>query len=277
MDVPATDETSPGADSAAAEESTAQTVRPGVEEGAPPVLPAPPLAPALPAAPSASARQFRDARFTSAKGVMLGLLLVSFFLRVLWLDQPTGSQIFDERYYLSAARTILGLPQADDAPYAHSPVGKDPNQEHPALAKLIIAGDMATLGDNPWGWRWGSVVAGTLSIAFVFLLARGVGLGEWAAVLAAFLYAFDNLVFVSSRIGILDIFMLLGMLAGAAWFVAKRPVLAGLAFAFGALCKEYGVYGPAIIFLYAVAKTLYERPGWKELVLRVLRDGRMIQ
>ncbi len=207
---------------------------------------------------------------------MVLLLLVSFFLRVLWLDHPTdpqghADQIFDERYYLSAARTILGLPQADDAPYAHSPAGRDPNREHPPLAKLIIAGDMATLGDNAWGWRWASVVAGTLGIAFVYLLARRVGLGDWAAVLAAFLYAFDNLVFVSSRIGTLDIFMLLGMLAGAAWFVAKRPVLASLAFAFGALCKEYGVYGPAIIFLYLVAKTLHERPGWKEVVLRALR------
>jgi hypothetical protein len=188
------------------------------------------------------------------------MMLLSFFLRVLWLDQPPGSLIFDEKYYVSAARTILGLPQPADAPYANSPRGKDANQEHPALAKLIMAYDMRVIGDNGWGWRWGSVVAGTLAIAFMYQIGRQLGLGPWVGLFAAFLFSFDNLVFVTSRIGILDIFMLLGMLAGAAWFLRGRPIEAGLAFAFGTLCKEYGLYGPAIMLFYIVALTLYQRP-----------------
>jgi hypothetical protein len=199
-------------------------------------------------------------RFGPATAVLLAMMLLSFFLRVLWLDQPPGSQIFDEKYYVSAARTILGLPQPADAPYANSPRGKDANQEHPSLAKLIMAYDMRVIGDNGWGWRWGSVVAGTLAIAFMYQIGRLLGLGPWTGLFAAFLFSFDNLVFVTSRIGILDIFMLLGMLAGAAWFLRGRPVEAGLAFAFGTLCKEYGLYGPAIVLFYIVALTLYQRP-----------------
>jgi dolichyl-phosphate-mannose-protein mannosyltransferase len=204
-----------------------------------------------------------------AMAVMVAMMLLCFFLRVLWLDQPPGSLIFDEKYYVSAARTILDLPQPQDSPYAHNPPGKDPNQEHPPLAKLIMAYNMRVLGDNAWGWRWGSVVAGTLAIVFMYQIGRLVGLGPWAGVLAAFLFAFDNLVFVTSRIGILDIFMLLGMLAGAAWFLRGRPIEAGLAFAFGTLCKEYGLYGPAIVVCFIVALTVYQRPKrpilWRRL------------
>ncbi len=200
-----------------------------------------------------------------------GLIVVSFLLRAIWLDLPPGSLIFDEKYYVSAARTILDLPQPPDGAYVSSKAGIDPNTEHPPLAKLIIAGDMSILGDNGWGFRWPSVVVGTLSIAFMFQLARWAGLANWAAVLAAFIYAFDNMVFVNSRTGLLDIFMMLGMLAGATWYLARRPVLAGLAFAFGALCKEYGVYGPAILVTFSVVLTIMQRPERREVARRALR------
>ncbi|HEY8741595.1 MAG TPA: glycosyltransferase family 39 protein [Chloroflexota bacterium] len=226
--------------------------------------------PTEPALPRVGVRAVRPG-FRPATAVMLAMLLLSYFLRVLWLDQPPGSMIFDEKYYVSAARTILDLPQPADAPYAHSTPGKDANQEHPPLAKLIMAYDMRLLGDNGWGWRWGSVVAGTLAIAFMYQIGRHLGLGPWTGLLAAFLFSFDNLVFVTSRIGILDIFMVLGMVAGAAWFLRRQPILAGLAFAFGTLCKEYGLYGPAIVLLYAVALTLYQRPAWRIVRQRALR------
>ncbi|MCL4545402.1 MAG: glycosyltransferase family 39 protein [Chloroflexi bacterium] len=206
-----------------------------------------------------------------AQILMVVLVGVSFFFRVLWLDQPPGSLIFDEKYYVSAARTILGLPQSSDAPYAHSPVGKDPNAEHPPLAKLIMAFDMRELGDNAWGWRWGSVVAGTLLIPLLYSIGRRVRLGPWAALLAAFLMSFDNLVFVTSRIGILDIFMLLGMLAGIALFLRGHPILSGFAFAFGILCKEFGALGPVIVGVYVLALLGYQRPGWKRAFFQ-LRD-----
>jgi len=155
----------------------------------------PPLdVPAEPILPAVATRTARRG-FRPATAVMLAMLLLSFFLRVLWLDQPPGSMIFDEKYYVSAARTILDLPQPADAPYAHSTPGKDANQEHPPLAKLIMAYDMRLLGDNGWGWRWGSVVAGTLAIAFMYQVGRHLGLGPWTGLLAAFLFSYDNLVF----------------------------------------------------------------------------------
>ena len=40
------------------------------------------------------------------------ILLVDIVLRVIWLDKPEGSLIFDEWYYVNVARVILGIPQS---------------------------------------------------------------------------------------------------------------------------------------------------------------------
>src|SRR5215211_4336530 len=67
------------------------------------------------------------------------LVLGSFLLRLLWLAQPDGGLIFDEKYYVNSARVILGIAPDPDI-YQDKPLGLDPNTEHPPLAKLIVAG-----------------------------------------------------------------------------------------------------------------------------------------
>ena len=90
--------------------------------------------------------------------------------------------IFDEAYYVNAARVIDGIhPPAGD-PYAGAPLHKDPNAEHPQLAKLIMAGGIELFGDNPWGWRIGSVIFGLLAIVAMYALVRAAGGSPWLAV-----------------------------------------------------------------------------------------------
>ena len=84
--------------------------------------------------------------------IFLILFVVDIILRVIWLDQPPGSLIFDEWYYVNVARVILHLPQSVGAngqpPYVNVPQGLDPNHEHTPLAKLLIALSMSILGNN---------------------------------------------------------------------------------------------------------------------------------
>ena len=100
--------------------------------------------------------------------LFLILFIVDIALRLLWLDKPAGSLIFDEWYYVNVARVILHLPQSlgsnGQPPYVNVPLGLDPNHEHPPLAKLLIALSMWILGNNGFAWRLPSVIFGSVSV-----------------------------------------------------------------------------------------------------------------
>ncbi len=190
------------------------------------------------------------------------LLLVSFLLRIVWLTRPENGLIFDESFYVNASRVILGI-APDQNRYQDRPLGLDPNTEHPPLAKLLVAGSMYLLGDNPYGWRIPSVAFGTASILLMFGVARRVGAGPYAALLAAVLLAFDNLVFVHSRIYTLDIFQLAFMLLGLYWYVSGRAALAGVGFALAALCKISGMFGVLAIVGYEALRLFRGDRPWR--------------
>jgi dolichyl-phosphate-mannose-protein mannosyltransferase len=218
------------------------------------------------------ARQLAHLRAIDWIPALLMLLIVtSFGFRMLWLDKPDGALIFDEAYYVNAARVILGLPLAPDAPYADARPGFDPNSEHPPGAKLLIAGSIWLWGDNALGWRLASVAFGTLAIPLLYATARQAGATKAMALLAAYLFAFDNLVFVHSRIATLDIFLVSFLLLGLCCYLAGRPALAGLAFVAATLCKITGVYGVAAVVAFEGLRLARERvagSGWSGRQLR---------
>lgn len=189
--------------------------------------------------------------------IFLLLLFASLALRIVWLARPDGALIFDETYYVNASRVIAGYSPKEA--YVGAPRGLDPNVEHPPLAKLIVAASMTLLGDNPYAWRLPSVVFGMASIMLMFLIARRLTSDDELSLLVATLFAFDNLVFVHSRIFTLDIFQLGFMLIGLYCYVNGRSTLSGAAFALSALCKVTGALGiPAIIGYEALL--LWRRP-----------------
>jgi predicted membrane-bound dolichyl-phosphate-mannose-protein mannosyltransferase len=85
--------------------------------------------------------------------------------------------------------------------------------------------------------------------------------------LATFLFSFDNLVFVQSRIGILDIFALTFMLLGLYWYFSGHSYLSAIGMALSALTKITGVAGFLIIVIvHAVRFTTgrSEHRNWSE-------------
>jgi 4-amino-4-deoxy-L-arabinose transferase-like glycosyltransferase len=184
------------------------------------------------------------------------LLVVSLFVRVIDLGQPCNSPcrtpaqhtlIFDEAYYVNAARVIDGINPPKGSDYHNSPAGDDPNAEHPQLAKLIIAGAIKLFGDDPRGWRLGSVLFGLIAMAALYSLVRAAGGGGWLAVGASAVMATDNLLLVHGRIGTLDIYAVAMMLVAATLYLRRRPALAGLALGVGGCMKEVSLYLLAVL------------------------------
>ena len=195
--------------------------------------------------------------------VLIAVIGISIFWRTFRLRQPGSSVIFDETYYVNAVRVLLGWDVKPGTAYAGSPTGMDPNHEHPPLGKVLIAGSMKVFGDDPLGWRLPSIVAGVAAIVLLYLIVRAASGDAWLGVLAATIFAFDNLVLVHSRIATLDMMSVAFLLLGAWLWMLRRPFLAGAACALAALVKLPGVYGFAALAALAIGS----------VVVRRVRDG----
>jgi 4-amino-4-deoxy-L-arabinose transferase-like glycosyltransferase len=205
-------------------------------------------------------------RHPSAPLALLAVISVlSFAARIAWLSEPCHSPcrgaaahtlIFDEVYYVNAARVIAGIRPPAGEPYARAPLGDDPNSEHPQLAKLVIAGAIELFGDGPFAWRIGSVLLGSLAILGMFALVRAAGGGRWPALAASALMAADNLQLVHGRIGTLDVYALAAMVWAVALYLRGRPLTAGAVLGVGACAKLVAPYALFAVGLLEIWRVL---------------------
>lgn len=197
------------------------------------------------------------------------LVIFSIAAKSIDLSQPCSAPcsahsrhtlIFDEKYYVNAARVIDGIEPPKGAPYRGAPKGMDPNAEHPQLAKLVIAGGMEIFGDTPLGWRSGSILFAAIAMLALYALVRGAGGGAWLAVGSVAVMSLDNLMLVHGRIGTLDIYAVAMMLVSAALYVRKRPLLAGLMLGVAACMKEVSL---SLAFVFVLLELLMLARTWR--------------
>jgi predicted membrane-bound dolichyl-phosphate-mannose-protein mannosyltransferase len=167
--------------------------------------------------------------------------------------------VFDESYYVNAARIIAGIAPPPNATYATAPSGDDPNAEHPQLVKLLMAGSIELLGDGPPAWRLTSLVFGSLAILGMFALVRAADGGPWVALGAAALMAADNLLLVHSRIGTLDVPVAAMMIWAAVLFFRGRPLVAGVLIGVGACMKLVAPWVLLVLLLYEAVRAVRAR------------------
>lgn len=205
------------------------------------------------------------------------LVVVSLAARLAWIGEPCRSPctspndhllIFDEDYYVNAARVIAGIHPPHGDPYWNSPLGTDPNSEHPQLVKLLIAGGIELFGDGPLAWRLPSLLLGSVAILGMFALAVAAGGGRWVGLGAAALMASDNLLLVHGRIGTLDVPAVAAMIWAAAFYLRRRPVWAGVVLGIGAAAKEVAPY---LLFGLAALELLRWLQTRTEVRKRVVR------
>ena len=145
----------------------------------------------------------------------LAVIGVALAVRLIGLGSP-GEMLVDERYYVDGARSLL---ERGWEPTTASPVPGGTPAVHPPLGKWLIAAGIAVAGDRPLGWRLAGALAGTVTVALVWLTARRLFRDEAAALIAAGLLAVEHLSVVQSRTAMLDVFVALWVVAGL-WALA---------------------------------------------------------
>lgn len=208
-----------------------------------------------------AARESRSTSEISARRSALIAVVIFVCAHLLLLIGISTPQkfVFDEVHYVPAARQML-------APAISKPVL---NPMHPPLAKELMALSIASLGDNALGWRYPAALFGALSIAAVYLCGLALFGGQGPAMAAALIAFFNQMIFVQSRIAMLDIFALaLGLLGTAAFlhgFQRERPhrlfALAGLFFGLAAACKWSGLFPLATCMAIVAVIQLLQRWG----------------
>ena len=173
--------------------------------------------------------------------------LAAQLLFTIHIDRPSRI-MFDEAHYVPATHALVALERPRNA-------------EHPMVGKEAIGLGMILFGDNVWGWRLPAALAGALTVvgafAFLWLLFGSMR----TALLGAILLALNQMLFVLSRVGMLDVYLglflmwglvamlwamhgsprqvlwrwilgsaLLGLAVGVKWAGIPYVALAGLAF-----------------------------------------------
>lgn len=148
-----------------------------------------------------------------------GIVLLGAGVRLVQLGSP-GTFVFDEIYYAQDACTYLGWGSSVCG------IATEVSWVHPPVGKWLIAAGIWVFGNNPVGWRVMPALAGTLTVALVYLLARRLTGSRLAAAVASGVLALDPLSIISSRVAMLDVFTTCAGVAVVLFAVADRDALA---------------------------------------------------
>lgn len=164
----------------------------------------------LPAPDTGPVETVRDLIFT-------GVILVLAFVTRFWgLTSATdgGTPVFDEKHYAPQSFTISQLGIEENPAYGLV--------VHPPVAKQIEAIGGLLFGYTPMGWRFTAAICGVLVVLLVMRITRRLTRSTQLGLIAGLLLCLDGVTFVTSRIGMLDIYQVLFVLAAAGALLVDR-------------------------------------------------------
>ena len=128
--------------------------------------------------------------------MILGVVGLSFLLA--GIGRP-AILYYDEGLYVPEARAFVqGAPDANTLTHSLA---------RPPLGKMLMAIGIKAAGDTPFGWRVAAAVCGALTLAAVYLWTLLLLRDSRVAWFAAGLTLFNNFLFVMSRVGMMDAFL----------------------------------------------------------------------
>ncbi|MFD6449493.1 dolichyl-phosphate-mannose--protein mannosyltransferase [Nocardia sp. NPDC055165] len=145
------------------------------------------------------------------------LTVIAALTRFINLNYPTDARtpVFDEKHYAPQAWQMVTGGGVEDNPAYGLVV-------HPPVGKQFIALSEAIFGYNAWGWRGTAALAGTILVLLVVRIVRRMARSTLIGAFAGVLLIAESLTFVSSRIGMLDIFMSLLVTAAFGCLIVDR-------------------------------------------------------
>jgi len=182
--------------------------------------------------------------------IALLLFCLSLILFLINIQFPRSLD-FDEFHYIPAAKQLLESNAVQ-------------NTEHPPLAKMLMSLGLLVFGDIPFGWRFMSAVFGAFTLVGMYFFGLTLFRDEKPALWAVLLTLVNNLLYVQSRIAMLDTYMFAFLIWAMVAFcttwekdlkvrtqrrrLAATGVFLGLAIA----CKWFGVV-PWFSMIFLVA------------------------
>jgi dolichyl-phosphate-mannose-protein mannosyltransferase len=164
-----------------------------------------------------------------------------------------NTYLFDEIYYVADAKSIITQENTL-------------RPEHPSLGKLFIAAGIQIFGDNPLGWRFFSVIFGTVCIILIYLISRQLNMSRIATGITTLLFTFENLNFIQAGTAMLDVYSLTFMIAAILLYLRGNLISSGLCAGLSALTKLNGVLVLGIFFLFWL---FAERRKWQDIVIPI--------
>ena len=163
--------------------------------------------------------------------VAIVITCIAFGIRLVNLGYP-NKLIFDETYYAKDAYSLLKFgyernwPESANASIISGNVDVMEDSAsfvvHPQLGKWLIAAGEQIFGMNSFGWRFASLIFGSLLILVTIRLVRRVSRSTLIGGLAGVLLTFDGLSFVMARTALLDIFMAFFLVSAVACLAVDR-------------------------------------------------------
>jgi dolichyl-phosphate-mannose-protein mannosyltransferase len=196
----------------------------------------------------------------------------------LWGISYPRDLLFDEAYYPPQARELLTWGHEYNRGYSFI--------VHPPLGKWFIAVGEQLFGYDSFGWRFPSAVAGAVAVVLLFRLGRRLSGSTLVGLVAGLLLLADGFAFTLSRIGLLDVFLQVLVLAAVACLVVDRDevrarvrragagartgfrlgprgwrIAAGVLFGCACAVKWSGIW---FLAFFAVLSLFWDRAAWRE-------------
>ncbi|MET9202027.1 phospholipid carrier-dependent glycosyltransferase [Gordonia sp. NPDC003585] len=155
-----------------------------------------------------------------ARGLVVGavIALLAIATRFWNLQNPTdhGTPVFDEKHYVPQGWQVLtGGNWIEDNPGYGLVV-------HPPVGKWLLAASEGMFGYGPLGWRVASAVCGVATVVMIYFVVRRMSRSTLVGAIAGVFAVCDGVLFVQSRMGMLDIFQAVFVVAAFTALIADR-------------------------------------------------------